>query len=1335
MEVQEQVFFKGINTDIDRVFLSGDSYIDLVNGNLVPTSSGKYIVRNANGTSNLFSIPDGFVVIGFTVIAGILYIVSNNGSDTEIGSYPYVSNGVTTNAYRALPVYKVNSYSAVTGIRSSLFGYSMTSKVSVIGRLTFDGTVNLYLCDGLNPNWIVNTGFDQQGASTGIVYMPESFKGRLRHFITASKIPQFVMASSGMQDGGNLKPGSYILFVRYVDQHYNRTPFLNNSEPFFVANGDGAGQKIFVPFSDNDTATTGKSIKAYLGNLEGDEYRYMEIAYLRSFGLTDSVSTEVKLISVMYDKGSSTALSIVITGREKTSTLTLEELYKANPETQASSDHAIINDRYWAVGWRKKKRSSGGKTAEYFRRIVPKSIISTNSANCLPGIRYDFDEVIGFFDSQIYQFVGQFIYSDMTKSDLFPCAGYENPLAPSYNSSGYVRIRKRVDADIGYPIRVTMDPTVVDTNGHFVDSVTGTSTSASDYFNRYASYDEFKDVIGVRFYRSKRVNNLLYQGFAIPTTFRFSASQNMYPHKDATAGTWHGLIFSKMKYLSFATTALEGTKSKYLGNAQSPQSYSSASHYPFYRAFAPGYETQKSNNTAPWCLCGEFDLNYSEKVKLALFSPDFMLSSLSKIIPGQQLYYDEISDCNEYIFFPDEDSCEVLPHYLGVRFKSTSMGATVRHGDVIAYPVDVDNDPGSGNGNFISRIRDYFAVGKNKTALALRARMSYPGGNQSGSIGVLRSNKTVRYIGLELQNEFYSGSFNKVEPRYINLYLSPNDASFYNSIILQKNLLESYFPMGGAFNIGDITYKNFGGDCFYGFTRFALNKSFEFGGDDTMGDPEAWQKQYGTTEGGMFTDDPFGRKYHFGVMAEVLTENEIFQGARISTKEATHFDACGFSFNSTSDLARFAKSSSKNICNENLKSYGGLSATSFVYEVGGAKLINDFDRDSFLSGAVFSDRQIGDAVSDYFRNITLTKLKTFDMSLGGIVAIKEFGGNILMLHRHGATLHQTELLIKQTTENNPITIAQGEVLPDLYRRVGNYGVAFSDAAIVTPRAIYGFDSVKERPWVIFREDQSLMQVDLCEVSSAKGFWSSMINFSDQSTGVSIVDAALGYDVNREEVHFSLLRSDSTRMTFIYSEALKAFTCRVECFSSHLIGFRNGLLSATYGLSSGNNVVYRMNSPSQSDYQFFHGQKKLFRFVFVLNGRGEKDFSRIPKVYEAIHLLSSRVPFRQIKFGTENQPGVLAIFYDESRADFWNNPDWKESKWRVPVSVQTSARQDVGPLRMSDHPEYPVGAIYGFDPNAAQRGTWLEVEINYGGQGNEEEIYIKGVESHFNVSES
>ena len=140
---------------------------------------------------------------------------------------------------------------------------------------------------------------------------------------------------------------------------------------------------------------------------------------------------------------------------------------------------------------------------------------------------------------------------------------------------------------------------------------------------------------------------------------------------------------------------------------------------------------------------------------------------------------------------------------------------------------------------------------------------------------------------------------------------------------------------------------------------------------------------------------------------------------------------------------------------------------------------------------------------------------------------------------------------------------------------------------------------------------------------------------------------------------------------------------------------------------------------------------MFKFVFVMNGNNSQtNFARIPKIHESLHIISAREPFSAIKFGTEEQEGIYAVFYDESRQDFWNNPIWGENGWHVPVLVQTETKNpNVGPILPNP---WPV-EIYGYDPKARQRGMWLLVELSYGGLGGEKEIYIKGVDSRFNIS--
>ena len=1325
MEAQDVLFYKGINSDMDKIYLSGDTYIDLVNGMLVPSENGKYIVKNANGTKELFSITSGYTPIGFVVIAGILYIVScNEQSITEVGCYPYFSNGTKTYSYQPLQ----NYVATVTPgpMRSNLFGYTKTSNVSVIGRLTFDGSVNLYLCDGVNPNWVINTGFDQRGDSNNFLYYPSSFFGRLRFFMSASKIPLFDMASCLIQDGGMLKPGSYIVFIRYMDQHYNKTPFIGYSEAFLVSNGE-TGSYSPVPFSDNDTAVTNKQIKLVLNNLETTEYKYVEIAYLRSFGLAGSVTTETKLISSVIDKGTSGSLTIILNGNEKLATLTIEELYQQIPQTQTSTDHVVANDRYWGVGWKKKQRE-GEFTKNFFRRILP-SPTEVPMASHL-GLQIGKADQVGYFAEQIYQFMGQFIYNDMSTSKLYPLAGRKDTTTESFNNSGFVKMPIR--SSYNYPIGIIFNAER-DSHSYFGDMSHqgGNPISAKNYFEYYITNDEFKDVIGVRFYRSKRVNNLLYQGLMVPTTFRFKKQSYLYP-KTGTSHTVNGLTFDHTMWLQLDRVGPEGTYDKYLGKASAPQSYKGAMHYPFFCGIAPGYQINNYGRP-PWALQSIFTLNSTEHIRFAMFSPDYMFNNVAKITQGQTLYYEEVRTSNVSKPAADFDSDGIFPNYPRVVYDATSITYNNRKsGKVVAHAVELNTDRGPGN--YSSQIRDYFAIGRNKDALAIRTAIAYQDDhdNAEDHHGCLRSNRCPAFIGIEILDETYNDGHLVENARYANLYLSPNDGDFYDAVIQKQNLAESYYIIEQPFastSFGNLDSHAFmGGDCFLNTMNFFLNKTFEFGGDDTAGDLELWNKHWGALNAASFGDGQYGHKYHHGVLAKITCESELNANARIATKDATFFDALGLS-HSMGNYVKIVKSSSKDICKESFLNYGGLSKVSVVYQVGSNSFVSDYDKDSYNSSVLVSDKQQGDAIADSFRKITFTKLKSFAMTLGGIEAIRCLNDQIFLIHRYGTTLHQTEMIIKQTQDNNPITIAQGEVLPETYLYIGKYGAQSKGAIAQSDIALYGFDKERERPWMVKGTSGGYQQIDMVEEFNAKKLFDGYIDFLKEYNTSPISMVNLGYDASRNEIHFSTLLTGGDKMTFIFNEKINAFIGRQEYFANRLIGFLNEMLSTIYNNQNDMNVVFQHNSYQKSDLQTFHNSKKTFRFVFTVNGKGEKDYSRVPKIHESLQFHSSREPFSTIKFSTEHQEGTYSSFYDEARDDFWNNPEWKENSWRVPVLVQNSAKANIGPIIPTTN---PLLDVFGYDPNAAQRGTWLEIQVEYSGS---EEIYIKNVTSYFNTSQS
>ena len=941
---------------------------------------------------------------------------------------------------------------------------------------------------------------------------------------------------------------------------------------------------------------------------------------------------------------------------------------------------------------------------------------------------------VGYFSEQIYQFMGQFIYSDMSTSKLYPLAGWKDPTGVSFNDSGFVKMKIR-DA-YNYPIGIVFNADRND-QAYFGDSSYqgGNPVSATNYFNNFIANDEFKDVIGVRFYRSKRVNNLLYQGLMLPTTFRFKKQAYLYPHIFLGADdpkTINGLYFDHVMWLQLDRVGPEGTYSKYLGKANAPQSYKGAMHYPFFAGIAPGYQI---NNYArpPWALQNEFAQNTTEHIRFALFTPDYMFNNVAKITQGQTLYYEEIRTVSYSVNAADWDNDGIFPNYPRVVYTANYLSyGSRKSGKVVAHAVELNTDRGPGN--YSTQIRDYFAIGRNKDALAIRTAIAYRDDQEDAEdhCGCLRSNRCPAYIGVEILGETYADGHEVQNGRYVNLYLSPNDGDFYDAIIQKQNLSESYYLIEQPFastNFGNLdAHVYMSGDCFLNSMNFFLNKSFEFGGDDTAGDIDLWNKHWGPLNNASFQNSPFGHKYHHGVLAKITCESELNANARIATKDATFFDALGLA-HTIDNWVKMVKSSSADICKESFLNYGGLSRLSVIYQVGSNTIVNDYDKDSYNSSVLVSDKQQGDAIADSFRKITFTKLKSFAMTLGGIEAIRCLNGQIFLIHRYGTTLHQSEMIIKQTQDNNPITIAQGEVLPETYLFIGKYGAQSKKAVIQSDSALYGFDKERERPWMVKGSPEGYQQVDMVEEFNAKKLFDGYIDFIKQYNTSPISMVNLGYDASRNEIHFSVLLTAGGKMTFIFSEKINAFIGRQEYFANRLIGFLNEMLSTIYDDQNDMNVVFQHNSYLKSDLQTFHNSKKTFRFVFTVNGKGEKDYSRVPKIHESLQFHSSREPFSTIKFSTEHQDGTYSPFYDEARDDFWNNPEWKENAWRVPVLVQNSAKANIGPLIPTTN---PLLDVFGYDPNAAQRGTWLEIQVEYSGS---EEIYIKNVTSYFNTSQS
>lgn len=183
------VFHKGINTTLDYSKRSNDVWdLPTLNARLINKDGKGLIVTSVNGNQFDpdngigFELPAGFIPIGAKDHNGIAYILSFNPStgEGEIGTFPspkaiesYTygdsafirsSNTGFERKYKPLINYEEVEDSRIRKpFRTEKFEFDIEKMAEIVIAPIYDGSVNLYICDGKNYNRIINSGFDQEG--------------------------------------------------------------------------------------------------------------------------------------------------------------------------------------------------------------------------------------------------------------------------------------------------------------------------------------------------------------------------------------------------------------------------------------------------------------------------------------------------------------------------------------------------------------------------------------------------------------------------------------------------------------------------------------------------------------------------------------------------------------------------------------------------------------------------------------------------------------------------------------------------------------------------------------------------------------------------------------------------------------------------------------------------------------------------------------------------------------------------------------------------------------------------------------------------------------------
>ena len=167
-------FSGGMKRGIDHSIMPQDSYTYMLNGYLVSRDNHGYVITSIKGNTSIAKFEVDECPIGSVTFNGVLYIITHKIVE-NIGSICiYTIKGSDGNSFMSdtmLPLpYSQNDKNIGFSIPSSVIGFSRLKLIEVLAKESYDGSVDLYICDGLNPNIVINTGIDRSGKFTNRKY-------------------------------------------------------------------------------------------------------------------------------------------------------------------------------------------------------------------------------------------------------------------------------------------------------------------------------------------------------------------------------------------------------------------------------------------------------------------------------------------------------------------------------------------------------------------------------------------------------------------------------------------------------------------------------------------------------------------------------------------------------------------------------------------------------------------------------------------------------------------------------------------------------------------------------------------------------------------------------------------------------------------------------------------------------------------------------------------------------------------------------------------------------------------------------------------------------------
>lgn len=415
-------FNKGMVRGIDYTISPQASYLYMLNGCLISRDDKGFVVTAIKGTQQIALFDALEVPIGSTVFNGIVYIITHRIVQQEPPKEPkeyicvYSYKGSNGSGWVDTTEIIPNGPDGELVIPQELLGYGRDKLLEVFAKEGYNGSVDLYICDGLSPNAVINTGIDRDGYLTDRLYT--EFVDKVQ-FLLHKSIVKAPEVKTSIGNTGNLKPGTYFFYIRYEDDTLNATPFIKEVGPITIHAGSTESNNA-VGVANMDDAKVSKNILFNI--VDADPlYRFVSVGVVYYYGIDGILSRENFLIDKSYPLLDGTA-HIVFDGDNGLRSLTVEEIVSDNIQYNISETHLQHEDRYLGANWK-----GGDIDYTYLkkmaRRIIPRAVLhSENNFNKVHDENVSENE---YMENEIYPFGVSFLIDGRYKTPVFPVGGWE----------------------------------------------------------------------------------------------------------------------------------------------------------------------------------------------------------------------------------------------------------------------------------------------------------------------------------------------------------------------------------------------------------------------------------------------------------------------------------------------------------------------------------------------------------------------------------------------------------------------------------------------------------------------------------------------------------------------------------------------------------------------------------------------------------------------------------------------------------------------------------------------------------------------------------------------